>query len=75
MDSRRRSAEMLKRRYLFRMCDPEFPTDKRQVTWTVRHMLQYINFGHSSRWVNYNALDWREGLREWTGWKVVKRVR
>lgn len=71
----KKSEAVLRRRYVFRMSDPEFPEDRRQVTWTVRHMLRYVNFGHSSRWINYDASDWREGVCEWTGWKVVRRVR
>ena len=75
LDRSNKPEAILKRRYVFRMCDPEFPDDRRQVIWTVRRMLRYINHGHSSQWLNYNFLDWREGLREWTGWKVVRRVR
>ena len=74
-DRSRNEEAILKRQYVFRMCDPEFPDDRRKVIWTVRHMLRYINQGHSSNWLNYNFADWREGLREWTGWKVIKRVR
>ena len=61
----------LARRFRLQMCDPEYPNDNRVVVWSVLEIIKYINLHHSSKWVDYDASDWREGLNEWTWWKIL----
>ena len=62
----------LSRRFLLRQ---DFYGEKVEVVRTVRWILGYINEGRSSGWCNYNYLDWREGLRGWTQWRLIREVK
>ena len=61
----------LARRFRLQMCDPECPNDNRVLVWSVSEIIKYINLHHSSKWVDYDVSDWREGLKEWTWWKIL----
>ena len=41
------------------------------VNMTVPQILEYINTGRSSEWLDYDENDWREGLTEFTDLSVV----
>ena len=41
------------------------------VNMTVPQILEYINTGRNSEWLDYDETDWREGLREFTDLSVV----
>lgn len=62
----------MSRRYLLRQ---DLYGEVMEVVWTVRAILKYINEGRSSEWTDYDYSDWREGLREWTEWQLVREVR
>ena len=38
---------------------------------TIPQILQEINRDRSEEWTDYDEPDWREGLSEWTGLKVI----
>ena len=39
---------------------------------TLKEILEEINRDRSDEWTDYNRLDWREGLREWTEWELIE---
>lgn len=37
---------------------------------TVKEILQEINRDHSEQWTDYDETDWREGMKEWTDYRI-----
>ena len=62
----------LSRRFLLRQ---DLYGETVEVIRSVRWILGYINEGRSSEWCNYNYLDWRYGLKEWTRWRLIREVK
>ena len=43
--------------------------------WTIPRILKEINRDRSAEWSNYNKRDWREGLSEFTEFKLIKKMK
>jgi len=42
------------------------------IKWvTLEEILAEINRDRSGEWTDYDETDWKEGLTEWTDWRVV----
>lgn len=39
--------------------------------WSVEQILREVNRGRSSEWTPYDAKDWKEGLEEFTEFKLI----
>ena len=39
--------------------------------FTVKQILSEINRGRSYKWINYDKTDWRQGLEDWTEYRLV----
>jgi len=44
----------------------------KQYHMTLPEILEYINRDRSEEWTDYDLSDWREGLSEWTTFKVIE---
>ena len=42
--------------------------------WTVSEILTEINRDRSAEWEDYNRSDWREGLKEFTQFELIKEL-
>lgn len=43
------------------------------VYWTIPEILKEVNRDHSAEFTDYDAMDWREGVKEWTEYTVIGR--
>jgi hypothetical protein len=43
--------------------------------WSLSTILREINRDRSSEWSPYNKKDWKEGLEEFTEYKLINRKR
>ena len=43
--------------------------------WKLSAILRDINRDRSGEWQNYNKDDWKEGLREFTEYKLIRKVK
>jgi len=48
---------------------------KERLTVSLDWILKNINEDRTDEWTDYNETDWKEGLEEFTEFKLVKEVR
>lgn len=52
---------------------PDDPMVGKEVVWSLREILDEINRDHSGEWTDYDETDWKEGLREWTWYELIRK--